>query len=111
MTYNRQSTALLPTRTNIKVAEVEKNEFFDVDCTIYIIRKLGANTYRAVSGYGAPYESLINGTGGYWSAHHDQTGVDWGQFIVVGYIYQGEVVDLGFSGGIPTRSLPLSVFK
>lgn len=108
MRHGRDSVALLPTRTNISQATMKDNEYHTDDIVYLVLGDLSGKPRRIISGYGTePYRGFEIGT--QHEFHHDQEGYTFGILRVVGWFTSanGGRED----GVVPTRKLPLGVFK
>lgn len=107
--YNRTTTALLPTGTKLNPAKAESNMFFDARCSYLLVEQVVA-TYPErkvrrviISGWGdlAAYPKV----GATIRAHHDQRMSYLGDFVVFAKV-AGEAID-----ALGSKSLPLYVYK
>jgi hypothetical protein len=104
------TTAILPTGTNINLHEPQANEYYNEDLTYYVMADaVNPRKMRVWSSYG----HCMN-IGAVRSSHHDQTLRYTGTYKVIGFITPG--ADPAFAaqgpvGFIPNRKLPLGVFK
>jgi hypothetical protein len=102
------SVALLPTRTNISQATMADHPYHD-DRTVYLVlADLRGKPRRIIAGSGTePYRGFEVGT--QHEFHHDQEGYTFGLLRVVGWF---TAANGGREQGVvPTRKLPLGVFK
>lgn len=99
-------TAVFPTRTNISAQDLRANEYFEECLIYYVLADLRGKPRRIVSGFGSRPDSGWN-LGNMPGLHHDQAGYYMGHFKVVGWVNgKGDS-----AGELPSRKLPLAVFK
>jgi len=101
MAYN--GTALLPAGVHVNPATRE-GEYMEAGQTLYVLQRLGSSGLTVASSFGDAGWAL----GSVQECYHDQEGYQFGTGQRVVGIHH---VNGAIEGNVPSRKLPLRVFK
>jgi len=99
------STAILPTRTTVDPNDPEANEYYEPGTKYLVMGDLRGRPRRLISLWDGKVPAGWQ-VGTTHECHHDQAGYSFGLLRVLGWFGR----DFEY-GEVPTRKLPLSVFK